>query len=69
MTKDKVDLLTRIRIREMVLMGLIAITAVMANLPREAVEDALGIDQNMLVAVLGLVVICGLFLYLKFFRC
>lgn len=67
MTKDKVDLLTRIRIREMVLMGLIAITAVMANLPREAVEDALGIDQNMLVAVLGLVVICGLFLYLKFF--
>ncbi len=67
MTKDKVDLLTRIRIREMVLMGLIALTAVMANLPREWVEQNLSVDQNTLVAVLAVVVISGLFLYLRFF--
>lgn len=67
MATDKIDLLTRIRVREMILMGLIAITAVMANLPRELVEDTLSVDQNTLVAVLGVVVISGLFLYLRFF--
>jgi len=70
MTKDKidqVDLLTRIRIREMILMALIALTAAMANLPREWVEQTLSVDQSTLVAVLGVVVIAGLFLYLKFF--
>ena len=67
MTKEKLDLITRLRVRELALMGMIAITAVMANLPREIVEDILGVSQNMLVAVLGIVVIIGLFLYLKFF--
>jgi uncharacterized protein len=65
--KEKMDFLTRMRIRELVLMGLITITAVLANLPREYVEDTLGIDSTALLAVLAIAVIIGLFLYLKFF--
>jgi hypothetical protein len=61
------DFLTRMRIRETVLMGLIALTAVMANLPREYVEDTLGANHGALVAALAATVIIGLFLYLKFF--
>jgi ankyrin repeat protein len=48
-------------------MGLITFTAVLANLPREYVEDHLGIDSTTLLAVLAIAVIIGLFLYLKFF--
>ena len=65
--KEKLDFLTRMRIRELVLMGLIAITAVLANLPSEYVEGTLGVSRNTLLAVLGIAVIVGLFLYLKFF--
>ena len=65
--KEKLDFLTRLRIRELVLFGLIAITAVLANLPPEYVEDTLGINRNGLFAVLAIAVIIGLFLYLKFF--
>ena len=65
--KEKLDFLTRMRIRELVLMGLITITAVLANLPGEYVEDTLGIDSTTLLAVLAIAVIIGLFLYLKFF--
>ena len=65
--KEKLDFLTRVRIRELVLMGLIAVTAVLANLPQEYVEDRLGVDSAALLAVLAIVVILGLFLYLKFF--
>ena len=65
--KEKLDFLTRMRIRELVLMGLIAITAVLANLPQRYVEETLGISSTFLLAVLGIVVILGLFLYLKFF--
>ncbi len=67
MAIEKVDFLTRMRIRETVLMGLIAITAVAANLPREYVEETLGANHAALVAVLAAMVIIGLFLYLKFF--
>jgi hypothetical protein len=63
----KIDFLTRMRVREMALMGLITVTAVLANLPRDYVEQRLGIDPNLLLAVLGCMVIFGLFLYLKFF--
>ena len=62
---EKLDFLTRLRIRELVLMGLILITAVMANLPEEYVEEILGVNRATLVAVLGIAVIIGLFLYLK----
>lgn len=65
--KEKIDFLTRMRIRELILMGLITITAVLANLPQEYVEDTLGISSTALLAVLAIAVIIGLFLYLKFF--
>jgi len=64
--KEKLDFLTRLRIRELILMGLITITAVTANLPREYVEDTLGVSHNALIAILGIAIIVGLFLYLKF---
>ena len=67
MTKERLDFLARVRIRELILMGLIAITAVTANLPRDYVEETLGINHGVLVAVLGALVVIGLFLYLKFF--
>jgi hypothetical protein len=63
--KEGLDFLTRLRIRELVLMGLIVITAVMANLPDDYVEETLGASRTMLVACLGIAVIIGLFLYLK----
>jgi hypothetical protein len=65
--KEKLDFLTRLRIRELVLMGLIALTALLANLPQEYVEQTLGVSSSTLVAVLAIAVIIGLFLYLKFF--
>jgi hypothetical protein len=65
--QQKLDFLTRLRIRELVLMGLIALTALLANLPADYVQETLGVDPEALVAVLALVVIFGLFLYLKFF--
>src|SRR6185312_3659192 len=63
----KLDFLTRLRIRELVLMGLIALTALLANLPQEYVEQRLGVSSAAVVAVLAITVIIGLFLYLKFF--
>ena len=67
MAAEKLDFLTRMRIRETILMGLITITAVTANLPAEYVEETLGTNHGTLVAVLAATVIIGLFLYLKFF--
>ncbi len=64
--KEKLDFLTKLRIRELILMGLITITAVTANLPREYIEDTLGVSHNALIAILGIAIIVGLFLYLKF---
>src|SRR5712691_2161708 len=64
---ERLDFLTRMRIRELVLMGLITVTAVLANLPHEYVEETLGVSHATLIAVLGCAVILGLFLYLKFF--
>jgi len=63
--KEGLDFLTRLRIRELILMGLILVSAVMANLPEEYVEDTLGVNPATLVACLGIAVIIGLFLYLK----
>jgi hypothetical protein len=60
------DLLTRIRIREIVLFGLIALTAVFANLPEDTIKE-LGINPDYLVAALVCAVVIGLFLYLRFF--
>lgn len=63
---EKDDLLTRLRIREVGLFGLIALTAVLANLPEDYVKE-LGINHDYLLAALGCAVVIGLFLYLKFF--
>ena len=63
--REKLDFLSKLRIRELILMGLITITAVLANLPEEYVEDTLGISRATLVAMLGIAVIIGLFLYLR----
>ena len=65
-TGDKLDFLTKLRIRELILMGLITITAVLANLPEEYITETLGISPDALIAVLAIAVIIGLFLYLKF---
>lgn len=64
--KEKLDFLTRLRIRELVLLGLITLSALLANLPQEYVEGSLGVSQVSTIAVLGIAVIIGLFLYLKF---
>ena len=61
-----VDFLARLRIRELALMGLITVSAVLANLPEEYVQETLGIRQQPLLAGLGIAVILGLFLYLRF---
>jgi ankyrin repeat protein len=64
--KEKLDFLTKLRIRELILMGLITITAVLANLPHEYVQETLGVSHNTLLAILAIAIILGLFLYLKF---
>jgi hypothetical protein len=65
--KEGLDFLTKLRIRELILMGLITLTAVIANLPQEYVEHTLGVSPTTMIAVLAIAVIIGLFLYLKFF--
>jgi len=65
-TVEKDDLLTRLRIREVALFSLIALTAILANLP-EDYGRKLGIDRDYLFAALGSAVVIGLFLYLRFF--
>jgi ankyrin repeat protein len=64
--KEKLDFLTKMRIRDMILVGIIIIAAVLANLPKEYVEE-LGVSHNTLLALLAVSVILGLFMYLKFF--
>ncbi|MGH8674481.1 MAG: ankyrin repeat domain-containing protein [Burkholderiales bacterium] len=63
---EKDDLLSRIRVKEVLVFSLIVLIAVVANLPREYV-DGLGIDRQLLFGVLGSLVVIALFLYLKFF--
>lgn len=64
--REKLDFLTKMRIRDMILVGIIIIAAVLANLPRDYVEG-LGVSHNTLLALLAVSVILGLFMYLKFF--
>lgn len=63
---DQDDLLSKVRIKETLLFGLIVIAAVFANLPHETLED-MGINQGYLLALLLCGVVVGLFFYLKFF--
>lgn len=66
-TAEPDDLLSRLRVREIAVFCLIALIAVLANLPREMVQNTLGIDYQILYGVLGSLVVIALFLYLKFF--
>jgi len=63
---EKDDLLTRMRVREVLLFGLIAMAAILAQLPPEVLEDY-GINRNYLLGVLGCGIVLGLFFYLRFF--
>lgn len=63
---ERDDLLTRLRVREFALFALIALTAILANLP-EGYVKRLGLDRDLLLAILGCGVVIGLFLYLRFF--
>lgn len=63
---EKDDLLTRLRVREVALFSLIALTAILANLPQDYARE-LGIRHEFLYAALVGAVVIGLFLYLKFF--
>ncbi len=65
-TIEKDDLLTRMRVREVLLFALIAMSAVLAQLPHEVLEDY-SINRNYLLGVLGCGIVLGLFFYLKFF--
>ena len=65
-TVEKDDLLTRMRIREVALFGLIVMAAILAQLPHEILEDY-GVNRNYLLGVLACGIILGLFFYLKFF--
>jgi ankyrin repeat protein len=65
-TIEKDDLLTRMRVREVLLFGLIAMAAIFAQLPQEILETY-GINRNYLLGVLGCGIVLGLFFYLKFF--
>jgi ankyrin repeat protein len=51
--------------REIVLVVLVAVAAVLANLPEEW-HEAAGIDRNYLLGLLALTVFISLFLYLRF---
>ena len=65
-TIEKDDLLTRMRIREVLLFSLITMSAILAQLPHEILEEH-GIDRNYLLGVLGCGIVLGLFFYLRFF--
>ena len=65
-TIEKDDLLTRMRVREVLLFGLIAMSAILAQLPYEILESY-GINRNYLLGVLGCGIVLGLFFYLRFF--
>lgn len=63
---EKDDLLTRMRVREVLLFSLIVMAAILAQMPAETLEDY-GIHRNYLLGVLGCGIVLGLFFYLKFF--
>jgi ankyrin repeat protein len=65
-TIHKDDLVTRVRVREVLLFALIALTALLANLPEDSLQDY-NFNRDYLLAVLGCGIVIGLFFYLRFF--
>ena len=64
---EKDDLLSKVRVREVLVFSLIGLIAIVANVPKEYVERTLSVDYELLYGVLGTLVVIALFLYLKFF--
>jgi ankyrin repeat protein len=62
----KDDLVTKVRVREVLLFSLIALTALLANLPEESLPGY-SIHRDYLLAVLGCAIVIGLFFYLRFY--
>ena len=60
------DIVRQKQVREWTLLGLVGTMALVANLPH-AVLDRIGIEQGLLMAMLGLMVVFALFLYVRFF--
>jgi hypothetical protein len=60
------DIVQEKRIREWTLLSLVGIMALVANLPRRLLND-IGVQPDLLMAVLGVLVLLALFLYVKFF--
>ncbi len=60
------DIVLERRIREWALFGLVAAMAVISNLP-EHVLGRIGVEAELLKAVLGVLVVLALFLYVRFF--
>lgn len=60
------DIVRQKQVREWTLVALVVVMALVANLP-ESVLDRIGIEQGVLMALLGLMVVFALFLYVRFF--
>jgi len=60
------DIVRQQQIKEWTLFGLVGAMALVANFPNDLLEQ-LGLDPQLLMALLGLMVVFALFLYLRFF--
>lgn len=60
------DIVRQKQIREWTLLGLVGAMALIANLPRHLI-DRIGLEPEVLMALLGLMVVIALFLYVRFF--
>ncbi len=60
------DIVKEKRIREWTLLGLVGTMALVANLPDHLLSN-IGVETNLLMAVLGVLVVLALFLYVRFF--
>lgn len=60
------DIVRQKQVREWALVGLVASMALVANLP-DSVLDRVGVEQGLLMALLGVMVVFALFLYVRFF--
>lgn len=60
------DIVRQKQIREWTLLGLVGAMALVANLPHH-VLDRIGVETDLLMAMLGMMVVLALFLYVRFF--
>lgn len=60
------DIVLEKRIREWSLIGLVSVMAVIANLPKD-ILGRIGVQAELLMAVLGVLIVLALFLYVRFF--